>query len=122
MKRHLLAFALAVGLGCAGDPGPSPPAAPPPPPPPPPAPNTVTVGSNFFSPQELSASRNTTVTWTFQAGPHNVTFEDGQGNSGDQSAGTHNRTFGTAGTFRYRCTIHSTSFANGMIGQVVISN
>lgn len=94
---------------------------PPPPPPPPPAANTVAVTSNQFSPENLTVARNVTVTWSFQGGTHDVTFEDNVGNSArDQSSGTHNRAFATAGTVRYRCTIHSSSFTSGMIGSVIV--
>jgi plastocyanin len=120
----ILAVGLAIGAGCSGgDTTPTTPG-PPPPPPPPPAPNTVNVSSNQFTPPDLSVSRNTTVTWAFQSGTHNVTFEDGQGSSGNQSTGTHTRQFGAAGTFRYQCTLHSTpgNFTSGMVGQISVTN
>ena len=115
-----LAVGLVLILGCGG--GDPLVAGPPPPPPPPPPANSVNVTSNQFSPKDLNVARNATVTWSFQGGVHNVTFEDGQGSSNNQSAGTHTRQFGNAGTFRYRCTNHSTDFANGMIGQVAVAN
>ena len=122
MKRRLfpLAVGLLVNLACSSsDPAG---AGPPPPPPPPPPANTVNVSSNQFTPNDLSVSRNTTVTWSFQSGPHNVTFEDQQGSSGNQSSGTHTRQFGASGTFKYRCTLHSSSFTSGMIGQISVTN
>lgn len=51
---------------------------------------------------------------------HNVTFEDGQGSSTTKMSGTHDRAFPGTGTFRYRCTIHSTSFTSGMVGAIVV--
>jgi len=125
MRRLLpLAVGLVITIGCSDSSSysPGPPPGPPPPPPPPPAPNTVNVSSNQFSPADLSVSRNTTVTWAFQNGPHNVTFEDGQGSSGDQSSGTHTRSFGSSGTYRYRCTIHSSTYGAGMAGQISVGN
>lgn len=114
-----LVIALLAGCGGGGT-GPAP--SPPPPPPPPPAgSNAVNVNSNQFNPENITVSRNATVTWTFQSGIHNVTFEDGVGNSAaNNSSGNHTRNFASAGTFRYRCTNHSTSFTSGMIGSVVV--
>ncbi len=118
-----LAMLVSLALGCSSEVGPSPPPPPPVPPPAPPA-NTVNVTSNVFTPVDLSVSRNITVTWSFQGGTHNVTFEDNQNNSSDLSSGTHQRQFTTTGTFRYRCTLHSSGFASGagMIGQISVAN
>ncbi len=118
----VLAFSAALALGCGGSTDPVPP---PPPPPPPPAANAVTVASNTFTPTPLNASaRGATVTWTWAGGSHNVAFEDNVNNSPDQNqtTGTHQRTFNNAGTFRYRCTNHSTAgnFTSGMVGSVVV--
>jgi plastocyanin len=55
---------------------------------------------------------------------HNVTFEDGQDSSTTKTSGTQTRTFPTvtaSTTFRYRCTIHSSSFTSGMVGQIVVT-
>ena len=119
--RRALALVVAglvlVGCGSGSSDGISPP---PPPPPPPPA-NTVSVSSNQFSPSQLSVATGTTVTWNFQGGNHNVTFEDNQGNADNHTSGTHTRTFNNTGTVRYRCTNHSSDFTSGMIGSVVVS-
>ena len=82
----------------------------------------VAVRNDFFSPGDFNTSVGTAVTWAWNSGGvlHNVTFEDGTGNSATQGSGTHQRTFGAAGTFRYRCTIHSTNFTSGMVGSVVV--
>ena len=117
----LLATSAALGLGCGGSSGPNP--SPPPPPPPPPAVNTVNVSSNAFDPQALNVTaRGATVTWNWQGGTHNVTFEDNVNNGPNQSSGSHARTFSTPGTFRYQCTNHSVAgnFTNGMVGSVVV--
>jgi plastocyanin len=136
MFRLLAVAALVVGLGCSGGstgyspppPPPNPPAVPPPPPPPPPTPGptlSVSVQDNAFNPSNGPLTSGGEVTWTFSgASLHNVTFEDGQGNSTSKSSGTHTRTFPTvtsSTTFRYRCTLHSTTFTSGMIGQIVVT-
>jgi plastocyanin len=79
------------------------------------------VVSNGFDPSTVTIQRNNDVTWNFQAGGHNVTFEDGVNNSGDKNAGSnHQRSFSTAGDYRYRCTNHSADFTSGMAGRVVV--
>jgi plastocyanin len=81
----------------------------------------VDVRDNSFSPGAITVSPMATVTWTWRGNDaHNVVFEDGQGSSNLQTAGTHNRAFAASGTFRYRCTTHSTSFTSGMIGTVLV--
>lgn len=72
---------------------------------------------NSFDPKTVTITRGGTVTWTFAA-LHDVTF-DTQGAPDkitQQSSGTAARTFPTAGTFNYHCTIHGT----GMNGTVVV--
>jgi len=77
---------------------------------------TATSG-NQFNPPQVPVARNGSVTWTFQA-LHNVTFTtaNSPANVTEQSSGTASRTFPTAGTFNYQCTIHP-----GMNGSVVVS-
>jgi plastocyanin len=79
----------------------------------------VTVGDNFFSPDSVRIAVGGTVTWDWGAGgvTHNVTFTPSAGVPADianRNSGTQSRTFSTAGTFIYRCTIHA-----GMNGSVV---
>lgn len=85
----------------------------------PPATATVaTTASNTFSPSSVTIARNGSVGWTFGA-LHNVTF-DTQGapqNITDTSTGTVSRTFATAGTYNYHCTIHGV----GMSGSVIVA-
>ncbi len=82
---------------------------------------SVSVCDNFFAPNSSPVVSGNTVTWTWRgAAGHNVTFEDGQGSSATQTSGTHTRIFPGAGTFRYRCTIHSTDFNTGMVGMVSV--
>lgn len=91
------------------------------PPPPPVATNAVDVRDNRFDPAVASVGTAAAVTWTWRGGnEHNVTFEDGRSSSGTMRTGSHQRTFNAAGTFRYRCTIHSTSFTSGMVGSVQV--
>jgi plastocyanin len=79
--------------------------------------NQVAVSDNSFGPANIVVSSGTTVTWTWDATAttHNVTFSDAQ--SGDKGAGaTYSRTFSTAGTFNYNCTLHA-----GMAGSVKVN-
>lgn len=121
----LLAAACSSSTGYGGAPPPPPPGSPPPPPPPPGPTLGVTVNNNSFSPASGSVTSGGTVTWTWAAGAsqHNVKFEDGQSNSGNQSTGSHARTFPsvtTSTTFRYRCDLHSGGFGSGMSGQITV--
>lgn len=83
---------------------------------------TVTVVSNDFNPSVDTLAVGGQVTWNWASGgvSHNVTFEDNVNNSPTQGAGNHVRTFNSAATYRYRCTIHSLDFNSGMIGSIVI--
>ncbi len=73
---------------------------------------TVAAGANTndFTPEFVAIARGGTVTWTFGATIHNVEFgstagaPQGIGNSQNTQA---TRTFATAGTFAYTCTLHS---------------
>jgi plastocyanin len=109
---HLIAVIAAAMLGCSGDGGPSAPGD---------AANsgpTVTVRNNLFDPASVAVPVNSTVTWVWDSGSieHNVTFQDGA-NSGNRSSGSFPRTFQTAGTYAYLCTIHG---AQGMTGVVTV--
>ena len=69
---------------------------------------SVTVGKTFFHPAATTVAVGSTVTWTWAGGVrHNVTFDDGVA-SATQATGTYSRTFNTAGTYSYHCTIHGT--------------
>jgi plastocyanin len=83
--------------------------------------NAVDVRDNRFEPPNASISAGGAVTWTWRGvNGHNVTFENGQGSSTTRTSGSHQRAFSSGGTFRYRCTIHSSSFTAGMIGSVLV--
>jgi plastocyanin len=83
----------------------------------------VSIFNFAFDPDTVNlTATELSVTWGFlSGGPHNVTFEDGAPGSGDRTSGAFTRDFSGAapGTYRYRCTNHSTDFATGMVGRVV---
>jgi plastocyanin len=74
--------------------------------------NSLTVSNNLFDPNSTTVPVGTTVTWTWAVGSvnHNVTFDDGT-KSGTQNTGTFTRTFTTAGTYNYHCTIHGSAMS-----------
>lgn len=81
---------------------------------------SVTAGSNsdVFSPSDVSVSVGGTVTWSFGARPHNAIFASTAGappNIDVTSNAQVSRTFPTAGTFSYDCTLHP-----GMRGRVLV--
>jgi plastocyanin len=77
--------------------------------------NQVSVGNDFFDPANIQVPVGTTVTWTWNSGgtAHNVTFAD-TASANLTGGATFSRTFGTAGTFAYSCTIH------GQTGSVLV--
>jgi plastocyanin len=71
-----------------------------------------------FQPGTVEIAIGGTVTWTFQALAHNVTFAATTGapsNIGNNSNTQVSRTFNTLGTFVYDCTLHG-----GMTGRVIV--
>ena len=82
---------------------------------------SVAVGSggDTFTPSQTDIKAGGTVTYSWAAGPHNVTFVSPPSsvpNSGDQTSGfTFPVTFTTAGTYDYQCTIHP-----GMRGTITV--
>ncbi len=83
----------------------------------------VELDGSSFTPADVTVPAGRTVAWIWVSGRHNVTFEDDPTepvSSPTKSQGRHLRTFDDPGTFRYRCTIHSTSFTQGMVGTVSV--
>ena len=79
---------------------------------------TVTVQGNTFSPGQVDISVGGQVTWNFNdITEHNVNFSGTGAPSGIGNTLTGNvtRTFNTAGSFPYACSLH-----NGMTGTVVV--
>jgi plastocyanin len=103
-KRHILLALSAVVLGCGGDDNPSQPSGGTGP--------TVSVINNSFSPPATSVAVNGTVTWSWNSSgvEHDILFQDGT-TSGRKSSGSYARTFTTAGSFPYLCTIHGAAMS-----------
>lgn len=78
---------------------------------PPPATAAVNVQDNQFVAPAVRVQAGGTVRWTWQGNnPHNVTFAGGPASS-TQAEGSFERTFATAGTFSYLCTVHGQSMS-----------
>lgn len=86
---------------------------------PPPAEASVAATINrTFVPDSVRIAQGGTVTWNFASLDHNVVFDVVSGrpaNIGTTANAAVARTFGTAGTFGYQCTLHP-----GMDGKVVV--
>ncbi len=80
--------------------------------------SSISVVDNSFDPAATTVAAGTTVTWTWNgSAQHNVTFDDGSGlKSATQNSGTYSRTFASAGTYSYHCTIHGA----GMSGTITV--
>lgn len=81
-----------------------------PPPPPPPANTVAATDAILFTPATLTVNAGETVTYKFDAVPHNVFFAalagapaDITGNNSNVSIG---RQFNTRGSYAYTCHIH----------------
>ena len=83
----------------------------------------VNVLNGSFDPATTTlTSTALSVTWGWVGGgTHNVTFENGSAGSADRSTGAFTRDFtpDAPGTYRYRCTNHSTDFTTGMVGSII---
>ena len=104
----LTASPLAVATGIPGGPKPNVP---------PSGPHEVSIGFNVFLPETLTVPVGTTVTWVNNDGSnHNVVFADTTTSGRMRHDATYQRTFTTAGTFDYQCSIHG----DRMKGRVVV--
>ena len=80
-----------------------------------------------WRPRSLTVPDGSRVVWRIVDGIHNVTstsnnWSKASGNIGEGGRTTF--TFNTAGTYRYRCTLHSTlsgGDCNGMCGKVIVT-
>ena len=73
--------------------------------------------TNAFAPSPLTVAVGATVAWTnADSVPHTATADGGAWNSGTIApGGTFSRTFTSAGSFTYHCTIHP-----GMVGTITV--
>lgn len=85
----------------------------------------VTIGDNFYEPNDLTIQVGDTVRWTYSGSMrHDVTADDGSFASPTSSSIDYQRTFNSVGEILYYCTVHSTPgrdinvFQNGRINVV----
>ena len=80
--------------------------------------------SNTFTPKDVTVNPGEKVTWNNTGGIHNVHFEDGQFDmpaSPSSTAWSVERTFATAGFYRYYCELHGGPGGAGMSGTVTVN-
>ena len=84
-------------------------------------------GEPSFYPNDVVIPIGGVVAWgwypNFCYSVHNVTFEDNPDppvSSGTHAEAIFTRAFNAPGIFRYRCTLHSTSFSHGEVGVVKV--
>ncbi len=72
--------------------------------------SSVSIQNYAFSPAAVTVKKGATVTWTNKdTVGHTVTESDGQSGPSSSTLNqgqSYSYTFGTAGTFHYKCTIH----------------
>jgi plastocyanin len=82
------------------------------------------VEAPAFSPATVDIAPGQTVGWRWTTEfVHNVVFEDDPTvpvSSAAKDDGLHLRRFEQPMTVRYRCTFHSTSYTDGMVGTVIV--
>ena len=82
---------------------------------------------SHWSPTTVRISTGDTIKWKAVSGTHTVTAYGGNWhfNHGLATGQVEDRRFSHTGTFRFRCTIHSTltnGVCSGMCGKVVVTN
>ncbi len=86
---------------------------------------TVSVGDDFFSPQNITIATGDVVHWVWAAGSHTTTSGDNCTPNGmwtapiDSNHQTFSFTFATNGTYNYFCIPHCTM---GMVGSVFVQD
>lgn len=84
--------------------------------------SNVSVGNNFFDPATATVQVGDTAHWSWAGNAHSVTLDDGSFDSGVHNAGfSTERTFSTAGSFRYYCSVHGGLNGVGMAGTVQVN-
>lgn len=89
-------------------------------------PQTVSMDNLQFVPKELTVAKGTTITWSNDDDfAHDVTGKgkawQSEGGDGGMAIGEKwSKTFDTAGTYEYYCSIHSTGPGNGQWGTIVV--
>jgi plastocyanin len=89
--------------------------------------SSITVDNNYFDPASTTVPVGTKITWTWNSCSgdgyggqtciqHGILFDDGTA-SGAQSDGSWSRTFTTAGTFKYHCTVHGAAMSGAIVVQ-----
>ena len=80
--------------------------------------NEVWIQGSAFTPDKITVTAGTTITWTNKDGAvHTVTSDTGLFDSGNISGnGTFSHKFSTPGTYPYHCAVHTT-----MTGSVVVN-
>ena len=87
----------------------------------------VSVENNSFTPSAKTVTAGSAVQWawnsctesggvyggTTNCVTHDIVFDDGT-TSGQKDQGTYSRTFATAGTYPYHCSIHGTAMAGSI--------
>jgi plastocyanin len=87
----------------------------------------LTVSNDKYTPAHDSVGVGAQLSWTWNSctgdgyggstcTSHSVTFDDGP-SSAIQSSGTFNRTFATAGTYKYHCKVHGAAMTGTVLVQ-----
>ena len=85
---------------------------------------TVTVSSNQFTAKNVTVNQGEMVTWNNTGGTHNVKFDDGSytmPSPASSALWSVSRTFNTPGTFGYYCQVHGGPGGVGMSGTVTVN-
>ena len=89
--------------------------------------SSITVSNNYFDPSATTVPTGTKVTWTWNAcngdgyggqlcTSHSIVFDDGP-SAPSQTQGTWTRTFATAGTYKYHCSVHGAAMSGAVVVQ-----